>query len=78
MTLAILEQHLRGPTQDCINRFPFAEASYELILQERFGEDQIMFDLEAIENLSTIKRLDVVGLRKFYDDLIAHVEVLES
>ena len=49
-------------------------------MEERFGDekDQIMFHLEAIENLPTIKRSDVVGLRNFYDDLKAHVQVLES
>ena len=56
---------------------------YELILktlQERFGDDEnlVTFHLEAIKNLPTVKRSDVVGLRKFYDDQKAHVQVLEN
>ena len=81
--LAILERHLRGPAKDCIKGFPFGEKSYPLILktlEERFGdeEDQATFHFGAIESLPKIKKTDVVGLRKFYDDLKAHVQVLEG
>ena len=81
--LAILEWHLEGPASDCIKGFPFHENSYPLILktlEERFGneEDRVTIHLTAIENLRTIKRNDTAGLRKFFDDLQAHLQVLEG
>ena len=81
--LAILEQHLEGPASDCVKGFPFHKNSYPLILktlEERFGdeEDRVTFHLTAIENLLTIKRNDTAGLRKFFNDLQAHVQVLEG
>ncbi len=81
--LAILEQHLQGTASDCVKGFPFHENSYPLILktlEERFGdeEDRVTFHLTAIENLFPIKRNDTAGLRKFFDDLQAHVQVLEG
>ena len=81
--LAVLEQHLRGTARDCIKGFPFGERSYELILktlEERFGdeEDQAAFHFGAIDNLPKIRKSDVIGLRKFYDDLKAHVQVWKA
>ena len=65
--LAILEQHLTGPAQDCIKGFPFTENSYQLVLktlQDRFGseDDHASSYLGAIDNLPKIKFSDVSGL----------------
>ena len=83
MKLAILEQHLRGTARDCIIGFPFGERSYELFLktlEQRFRdeEDQAAFHFRAMYNSPKIRKSDVIGLRKFYDELKAHVQVLES
>ena len=81
--LAILEQHLTGPAKDCIKGFPFTENSYQLVLktlQDQFGseDDHASFYLGAIDNLPRIKFSDVLGLRRFYDDLNVNVQIIEN
>ncbi len=81
--LAILEQHLTGPAKDCIRGFPFTKNSYPLVLktlQDRFGseDDQASFYLGAMDNLPKIKFSDISGLRKFYDDLNANIQIIEN
>ena len=81
--LAILEQHIIGPAKDCIKGFPFDEKSYPLVLktlEERFGDDDdhAAFHLGAIEDLPRVKEKDTSSLRKFFDDLQAHIQILEA
>ena len=81
--LGILEQHLTGPAKDCIKGFLFTKNSYQLVLktlQDRFGseDDHANFYLGAMDNLPKIKFSDVSGLRKFYDDLNANVQIIEN
>ena len=81
--LAILEQHVIGSAKDCIKGFPFDEKSYPLVLktlEERFGDDDDLaaFHLGAIEDLPRVKEKETSSLRKFFDDLQAHIQILEA
>ena len=81
--LAILEQHVIGPAKDCIKGFPFDEKSYPLMmetLKDRFGDDDghAAFHLGAIEDLPRVKERETSSLRKFFDDLQAHIQILEA
>lgn len=51
-----------------------------MTLEDRFGDDddQEEFHLGAIENLNEVSGRDVQGLRKFHDELQAHVHILEA
>ena len=82
--LAILESHLSGPAVDCIKGFPFEAKSYPLIvkaLEVRFGSDEDLEELhlDAIESLDKVSNnKDIKALRKFYDELQAHVSIIEA
>ena len=81
--LAILEQHVLGPAKDCIKGFPFDEKSYPLVLktlEDRFcdDDDHAAFHLGAIEDLPRVKEKETSSLRKFFDDLQAHIQILEA
>ena len=81
--LAILEQHIIGQAKDCIKGFPFDEKSYPLVLktlEDRFGDDDdhAAFHLGAIEDLPRVKEKEASSLRKFFDDLQAHIQILEA
>ena len=83
MKLAILEQHVIGSAKDCIKGFPFDEKSYPLVLktlEDRFGDDDdhAAFHLGAIEDLPRVKEKETSSLRKFFDDLQAHIQILEA
>ena len=81
--LAILEQHVIASAKDCIKGFPFDEKSYPLMLktlEDRFGDDDDLaaFHLGAIEDLPRVKEKEASSLRKFFDDLQAHIQILEA
>jgi len=83
LKLAILEQHIIGQAKDCIKRFPFDEKSDPLVLktlEDRFGDedDHEAFHLGAIEGLPRVKEKETYSLRKFYDNLQAHIQILEA
>ncbi len=74
--LAILEQH--SPCKGFKNFFK--KPLVLKILQDRFGseDDQASFHLGAMDNLPKIKFSDISGLRKFYDDLNANIQIIEN
>ena len=81
--IAILEQYVIGPAKDCIKGFPFDEKSYTLVLkrlEDRFcdDDDHAAFLLGAIEDLPRVKEKETSSLRKFFDDLQAHIQILEA
>ena len=81
--LAILEQHIIGQAKDCIKGFSFDEKSYPFVLKTLEGrfcgeDDHAAFHLGAIEDLPRVKEKETYSLRKFYDDLQAHIQILEA
>ena len=81
--LAIVEQNVIGSAKDCMKGFPFDEKSYPLVLktlEDRFGDDDdhAAFHLGATEDLPRVKEKETSSLRKLFDDLPAHIQILEA